>query len=257
MKKDVKKIMAAGALALTITFGGLLKEVRAEDKPEADLTVGTYSKYVWRGYELSRDSLVVQPSMTVSYKGFGLNLWGNLDSDAYNPGGYETNNWTETDMTISYDGSYDKIGYGFGYIYYEVDGGDDLADIYGTLSLDTFLAPTLILYHEVSGTSVFYATLGISHSISVKENISLDLGAQVAYMDDDANNYKAMHDGLLSAALPIKVNEYFTVSPELYYSFALSSDASDPNEAVSMEAMSLTGMDDGFVYGGISLSMLF
>ena len=52
-----------------------------EEAPSADLSVSLSSKYVWRGYELSKDSVVIQPSLTVGYKGFAANFWGNLDTD--------------------------------------------------------------------------------------------------------------------------------------------------------------------------------
>jgi hypothetical protein len=52
----------------------------AEDKPTGSLAVSALSKYVWRGYENTKDSIVVQPSMTVGYKGFSANVWGNLDT---------------------------------------------------------------------------------------------------------------------------------------------------------------------------------
>ncbi len=40
-----------------------------EEKPTADFNVAALTKYVWRGYEQTRDSIVVQPSFTVGYKG--------------------------------------------------------------------------------------------------------------------------------------------------------------------------------------------
>ena len=46
----------------------------------ADLNVSLYSQYIWRGYELSRDSVVIFPTMTVGYKGFAVNLWADLDT---------------------------------------------------------------------------------------------------------------------------------------------------------------------------------
>ena len=41
-----------------------------EEKPTGDFTVTAMSQYFWRGYELSRNSIVIQPSMTLGYKGF-------------------------------------------------------------------------------------------------------------------------------------------------------------------------------------------
>jgi hypothetical protein len=71
------------AVAIVMIVAGSMVNVRAEEgeAPAASADLSVLSNYVWRGYVLSDDSLVIQPSVTVGYKGFGLNLWGNLDSD--------------------------------------------------------------------------------------------------------------------------------------------------------------------------------
>jgi len=223
--------------------------VMAEDKPEADLTIGAYSQYIWRGWELSQDSVVLQPSMTVSYKGFAFNIWGNMDTNYY---ATDTGNWNETDVTISYDGSAGKVGYGVGLIYYGLeDGAEDSQEVYASVSLDTLLAPTLTVYNDISNYQGWYATLGIGHSIPVAEGVSLDLGAQIGYLDDE-DTYNEFHDGLLSVSMSIPVGEYISVTPELYYSFALTSDS----ETV-IKGASVDGDDDSFLYGGISTSFAF
>ncbi len=82
MKKSFKTLIVFGVLVGTIVAcGSISAAIAEEEKPTADLSVALLSQYVWRGYQLSRDSLVIQPSMTVGYKGFGVNLWGNLDTD--------------------------------------------------------------------------------------------------------------------------------------------------------------------------------
>jgi len=219
----------------------------AEDKPEADFSLGAYSQYVWRGFAFSDSSVVIQPSMTIAYKGFGVNLWGNLDTDEV---GLDTMNWNETDMTISYDGSAGKIGYGAGWIYYNVDGADDTQEIYASISGDVLLAPTLTLYTDIDSVPGWYATLGISHSVTVAEEMSLDLGAQIGYLDDD-NTYNEFHDALISASMTFPISDYVSVTPELYYSFALTSDA----ETV-IAAGSVDGEEDHF-FGGLSASFAF
>jgi len=252
-KMTGKVIMTVCLAALAVAAAGT---ARADDKPTADLTVGFYSQYIWRGYELSRDSLVIQPSMTVGYRGFGFNLWGNLDTAQYNPGGEEPANWNETDMTLSYDGAAGMVGYTLGYIYYGLDGIDDSQDIYAGVSLDTILSPTLTVYHDVTGLAITYITLDVSYAVPVSEKLSLDLGAKAGYLDDD-NDYRALHDGVLSVSLSIPVTDYVTVAPELYYSFPLSSKASDAGYSSSIKAMSLNGEDDSFVYGGLAVSLAF
>jgi hypothetical protein len=248
MKITTKGLMMTGLLALGITAaipGTVLAE---EEKPEADFTLGAYSQYVWRGFAFSDSSLVLQPSLTVAHKGFGVNLWGNLDTDET---GLDTNNWNETDMTVSYDGAAGMVGYGIGWIYYNIDGIEDTQELYASVSVDTILAPTLTYYADIAnlpGSS--YATLGISHSISFTESMALDLGAQVGYLDDGAD-YSELHDGLLSASMSFGIGEYASVTPELYYSFALSDDAETAIAAVSYDE------DDNHFYGGISASFAF
>lgn len=250
--KHFMTTMACTVLLVTALINGSVKNVGAEEeKPTAEAAVAVYSQYVWRGWAFSRDSLVIQPSVTVGYKGFGFNLWGNLDTDLY---GTDSSSWNETDMTISYDGSAGMVGYSLGYIYYGLDGMDDSQEIYAGISLDVLLSPTLTLYKEITSLGGWYATLGISHSFALSDMLSLDLGATVGYYDDEAE-YSELHNGLLSAALAVKVNDYVTVTPELAWSFALSSAASDRLEADNLAAIDKA--DDSFIYGGISVSFAF
>jgi hypothetical protein len=46
----------------------------AEEKPTGSFAVSVLSKYIWRRYENTKNSIVVQPSMTVGYKGFTANI---------------------------------------------------------------------------------------------------------------------------------------------------------------------------------------
>jgi hypothetical protein len=65
---------------------------------EVDFSV--LSAYIWRGYEQTRDSVVVQPAATVSYKGFSVNVWGNLDTKPYSATDAKYGaKYTETDFT--------------------------------------------------------------------------------------------------------------------------------------------------------------
>ena len=72
-----------------------------ETKPYFSGAAAGLSQYIFRGYELSKDSIVIQPSLTVGYRGFEATLWGNLDSnDKYTKA--DKANWNETDLTLSY-----------------------------------------------------------------------------------------------------------------------------------------------------------
>jgi hypothetical protein len=260
MSAIAKKLLAgvaATGVCLVMSSGLAGAE---EEKPTADLTVGAYSQYIWRGFELSKDSIVVQPSTTVAYKGFSANLWGNLDTDPYSTTTDEANNWNETDMTLAYGWEMGPAAFSVGYIYYALD-GDDTQEFFASAALDTLLTPTLAVYRDTDAFPGWYATLGIGHSFPVTGDITLDLGGLVSYLaadeastyaEADGSKYSNFHDGVVSIGFTIPVNTYITVIPKLSYTFALSSDAED-----LMKASSKDGNDDDFIYGGVAVSMAF
>ena len=237
--------ITAGALLLA---AGIPAAAAADDAVSADASIAFLSKYVWRGFELSDDSIVVQPSLTASYRGFSANLWANLDTDYY---ATETHNWNETDFTLSYDGAYEKLGYGVGWIYYALeDGAEDTQEFYGTVSYDVLLAPSLTVYYDTDDfAGAWYANLSFGHSFMIAEKYSLDLGLAFGYLDDN-DGYAEFHDGLLSASMSFPINEYIAITPEIYWSFALTSEASDLIEQGPSN-------EDNFVYGGVSASLSF
>lgn len=269
MNKIARKLLVGVAAtgACFTMFSGLA--AAEEDKPTANLTMGAYSQYIWRGFEMSKDSIVIQPSMTVAYKGFSANLWGNLDTDPYTAN--DTNDWNETDMTLAYSWDMDPVSFSVGYIYYSLDTVDDTSsdpvddsqEFYASAALKTILKPTLTIYRDVDSYQGWYITLGIGHSIPIQGDITVDLGAQIAYLsvDDEStyadpgdpnDAYSNFHDGTLSVGMTIPINTYFTVNPKLSYTFGLSDDAED-----LMEATSKDGSDDDYIYGGVSVSMAF
>ena len=171
---NVLSMALAGSMFI-VTMGTTAAMCEEADAPTADFTLGLYSKYVWRGYELSKDSLVIQPSVTVGYKGFAFNLWGNLDTDQTTDSYSEDdNNWNETDMTAP-------------------------MDCWGIRSV-IFIMPG------------WYITLDVSHSFDLMDKLALNLGAKVSYLAvDDAStladpndstfSYSDFHDGVLSMSL--------------------------------------------------------
>jgi hypothetical protein len=245
-----------------------------EESPSASADVAILSKYVWRGQELSRDSIVIQPSMTISYKGFSGNLWGNLDTDQYDDEAGEDNKWNETDLTLSYGKEFGMLSAEAGYIYYALDGLDDTQEIYLSLGLDTLLSPSLTVYKDIDNGHSWYFLLGISHAFEITEKVSLELSGSISYLlsdDEDAypeiddgeptgDEFENFHDGVISASLPIAVTKYITITPTVSYTFPLSSDASDEMEYRSADFRGKTDMtdgDDNFIYGGVVVSMAF
>ena len=267
-RKSIRQFLTVGIALILILFTISPAVAEEEEKPTADLSVSVLSAYIWRGQELSKDSVVIQPSMTVGYKGFSVNLWGNTDTDPYvDDGGNESNNWNETDLTLSYGKSFGILGVGGGYVYYGLDGCDDSQELFLSLGLDTLLSPSLTVYKDIDSYPHWYFLLGISHSFTITEKVALELSASVSYLksedEDDypeisgsgvetGDEFEDFHDGVISASLPVPVGEYFTVTPTVSYTFPLSGNAGD-----EMEWRSKNGDDDSFVYGGVTVSMAF
>jgi hypothetical protein len=266
----------------------------SEEKPTGDITVTAMSQYFWRGYELSRNSVVIQPSMTVGYKGFSVNFWGNLDTKPYFAGTGDTNysnTWNETDLTLSYTKTLGLFNVGGGYIYYALGSLNkdapkraDSQELFATLSLNTLLSPTLTVYKEIDRYKQWYFLLGISHTFELNKVASLKLGASASYLLStyadaalfnagagyggypkfDGNSlatndkFSNFHDGVISASLPIKATGYITVTPTVSYIFPLSSDAKDEMKGQGLKGTaSPTDRDSSFICGGISVSFSF
>jgi len=276
-----KKVFLVGLFVagiLTIPGSPLFAE---EERPTGDLTVSALSQYFWRGYELSRNSVVIQPSMTIGYKGFSANLWGNLDTKPYSPvGASYTGTWNETDFTLSYTKTAGLFSIGGGYAYYSLaamnkDAADrnDSQELFASVSLNTLLSPTLTVYKEIDHYRNWYFQLGISHVVELNKMISLKLAASAGYLlSTDADTYPKFdsnalsttgkfsnfHDGLVSASLPVKVTDHITVTPTISYVFPLTGDAKDEMKGLGLQGTaSPADRESSFLYGGMSVGFSF
>lgn len=252
-----------------------------EDKVTGEVAAGILSAYIWRGQELTRHSVVVQPSLTASYKGFSANAWGNLDTKPYSAMDEEySSNFTETDVTLSYSKKFGMVQAGLGYIYYGLaaatpEGADllDSQEVFLTVGLDTIASPTLTIYKEIDHYHQWYTTLGVSHTFTLHEKAGLKLAAQISYLkSEDATTYPEFdgdalattdkfnnfHDAMVSVALPIAATDHFTITPTATYVFPLSSDAKYEMQARGLEgAANPSDKDSFYLYGGIILSYAF
>ena len=73
----------------------------------ADLNVSFYSQYIWRGYQLSKDSLVIFPQLTVGYKGFAVTTWVDLDT-RFKADPDKKFKLQETDVIATYSNSFNE-----------------------------------------------------------------------------------------------------------------------------------------------------
>jgi hypothetical protein len=230
----------------------------------ADLNVSFLSQYIWRGYQLSKDSLVIFPQLTVGYKGFAVTTWVDLDTRFKGSADKEFK-LQETDVIATYSNSFKKLNYTLGWILYDYQplGGQPdgtiidtkTQELFVTLGLDTILKPTLSVYQEIEAGHAWYFSLGVSHSFPVYKDWSLDLAGYVSYMhntavEDPRFKISAFHDGNISAGLKIPLDNYLSIKPTIQWSFPLSSAAAD-----RIKAGGLDGHQNNFVYGGIILDL--
>jgi hypothetical protein len=252
-----------------------------EDKVTGEIDLSVLSAYIWRGYEQSRDSVVVQPAVTASYKGFSLNVWGNLDTRPYSATDAKyAANYTETDYTISYSKKFGILQVTPGYIYYGLGapyaGGTaplDSQELFLTLGLDTILHPTFTAYKEIDHYRQWYFLLGVSHTIEFNKVISLKLAASASYLlstDEttyakyDSNSlpttdkYNNFHDGTASVSLPIAVYKTLSVTPTISYVFPLCDDARYEMKAFGKQGVANpSDRNSSYLYGGMTLSYTF
>jgi len=298
MKRNMKKLITAILLilivvALPVTImaeeqkpaapeQNPVEQKQEEDKVTGEVAASVLSAYIWRGQELTRHSVVIQPSITASYKGFTANVWGNLDTRPYGAADQKySSNFTETDVTLSYSRKFGIVQAGAGYIYYGLaaaaPGGADMLDaqeLFVTLGLDTILSPTLTVYKEIDHYRQWYATLGVSHTFALHEKIGLKLSALASYLlstdettyakyNSDSlpttDKYNNFHDGTVAVSLPIAVYKTLSVIPTISYVFPLCDDARYEMRARGLQGAAIPSDKESssFLYGGVILSYTF
>jgi len=266
-----------------------------EDPVTGEFAASAMTQYIWRGYELSRNSAVIQPSITLGYKGFTANLWGNIDTQPYYAG-FQTDKsysgtWNEADLTISYVKTLGLFNVGAGYIYYSLKALNqdaltraDAQEFFGTVGLNTLLNPTLTVYYEVSHYRNMYALFSLTQTIELHKRVSLKLFGSASYLyssyadavlfaegagyggypkfDQDSNvtdeKFNDFHEGVLTVSLPIKATEKITVTPLVTYVFPLTGAAGNEMKGQGLKGAALNSdKDNSFIVGGVTVSFAF
>jgi hypothetical protein len=221
-----------------------------EDKVTGSAALGFFNRYIFRGYELSRGSMVIQPSLSASYKGFTATFWGNIDTNAHGtqsfyPEAYGKEGhkwWDETDLTLSYTYSFGKLSLTGGYIYYNLQYAEQTEELFIGAAWDIIGKPVITFYQDINAYPGTYVNLALAHSFDLykEKGITLDIAGSAAYMWGQGKywqtydtstggytgpKYKAFHDGMVKAALNIPITKAFIFQPMAQYWFPLSGDA--------------------------------
>lgn len=238
---------ALKVFVLTVALAYLADTLFAEQPGQVSgsASLGLLSKYVFRGYELSSKSAVIQPALSISYKGFSAGFWGNIDTDEHKtqsfiPDSEGHKSFNEVDLTLSYTYTLNKLSFTGGYIYYGTKYASETEEVFVSLAYDTFLKPSLSVYRDINKYRGTYFNLSISHSLPLCGNTTLDLGASAGYFAGDADcwrtyevstgdytgrKYRALHDGMVKAGLTIQLTKNLSVQPVAQYWFPLSGKA--------------------------------
>ena len=118
-----------------------------EAKVTGNGTLGVYNQYIFRGYEIGGSGLVIQPSLTASYKGFTASFWGNIDTnqrstktaDFSSESMDHKKGWNETDLTLSYTYPIGKLSLTGGYIYYNTKYAVETEEVFATIAYDVII----------------------------------------------------------------------------------------------------------------------
>jgi hypothetical protein len=169
-----------------------------ETKVTGNGSLGVYNQYIFRGYEIGQGGLVLQPSLTASYKGFSASLWGNIDTNQRSTRSADFSSesmdhkkgWNETDLTLSYTYPIGKLSLTGGYIYYNTKYAVETEEVFGTIAYDIIGKPSLSIYRDITNYPGTYLNLSFAHSFPVVKDITLDLGASFGYFIGDNSYWK-------------------------------------------------------------------
>jgi len=234
------------AIVISLCLGYTVSAARAEIKVSGDVYAGMYSKYVFRGIDLSDNKWVSQFGADLSYKGFTLSYWSNLltDDGVILGSSFESGDISETDVTLNYTFSPVKLlTFNVGNTFYSLENFEDTNEIYLKTTFNTLLSPTLALYwdwDQSKETGLFY-TFSLGHTFELVKGLGLNLGALIGYNQRNysvSEAYSNWNQYELTAGLDYSVTDNVKLSAVYTYS-----------NAVSEKARDLGGVEDQSVFG--------
>ncbi len=229
-------------------LGDLFKEY--DIAPSGSVTLDYYSRYVWRGQYLDRDS-VLEPGISISAKGFTFGYWSNFDME-----NNDSLPSDESDFYASYSYTFDeKYTITGGHTWYDFpEYKTSSKEFFVSIAMAEFLSPTLSFYHDyedgkdlnTDGSGNYYS-LGLSHTFTLDKqyNIALALGATLGYVDGQWLSGTGWHF-TPTAGLVIPLTKSFTITPNIGYNVPMG-DLKDP----------AIGNQEKKVFGGVRSTVTF
>jgi hypothetical protein len=181
-----------------LVAGASVCAVPARAQAELGVDLGLFSSYVWRGLSLTNKP-VAQPAVYVTIPAGNASVlvggWASIDLGKYDDpfddfsesGGTSSFNLAEFEpyAEVSFPvGKTTLTGGAIGYIYPNDLGFTSAAntlELYAKAELDAPFSPRVSVYYDVDKIKGAYFEAGISHSLAMSEQASLDLGALAAF----------------------------------------------------------------------------
>lgn len=210
--------------------------VKADEPPKAEVPAKSWaleagaehsSIYLFRGVDLLDDQHVTTPhlkwtlgGLTASYYGF----FGKLPQHAH---------YAEADFAADYTVALGKAAVTAGAVTYQYNGDAqrrlaffDTLEIYTVIKFNVLLSPTLSYNQDVDKVKGGYGSFGLSQGFPLGSRAALNLSAAVGF-DFHYNNKNdrqgTVNDVLLTAQLPVKLNEHFSIYGQVMRSLAQKS----------------------------------
>jgi hypothetical protein len=270
----MKAVNLLSASALGILLAAHAPRAHAQTEIGAQLDL--FSSYVWRGLSLTNKP-VAQPDVWVSFPAgnasITLGSWANIDLGKYDdPDDDISESGGLSAFNLAEYNPYAEVSFGTGkatltgglvaYIYpndlTETSNGGLNSDLntweaYGTVGFDVPLAPEFSVYYDFDKVKGFYFEGAASHSLSLGESHTLDLGALVGFnagqsVDPEDESFNFADDGFthldLSAGVPLSAG-VFSITPVVH--FQISGDD-------FTKFTSPTDESDVKLWGGVSIS---
>jgi len=225
-----------------------------------EVTADFFSKYIWRGQNLSDDP-VFQTGINLSYSKLTATIWGNMDLTYING---NSGDFSELDYCLDYSSEVPGIKgveYSIGAAYYSFPGTKvkDTTELYWGLNFDLPLTPLIAVYHDVDEADGTYAFFAVRHSIiriaelGPNMPVGMQIGTSLGWGSGSYNKYywgndqSELNDLTFSVSFPVEIAGW-SVAPSLNYVTLLSDDIRDTDAY---------GTDSDFFFAGVSLSKSF
>jgi hypothetical protein len=221
-----------------------------------------YSNYIWQGLELNEASPFFFSSNSKSYnKALGFTPLQSFDSEYSNPIPWDNKEEGRKNYGIlAYQDSFPltdrtALNWRLGCLTYNAAGENEKA--LAGVGLNTFSSPGNNSWKGMElkpdAWTINFAlsqNWDLSKGSSGANGWSLGLGSGVSYSNFNNVGYNDLQNANIWANINIPLKDGFSLTPSINYSFPMN----DVKRNISGEG-SLTGLESGFVFGGVALKI--